>query len=711
MLIRDIRAVPVFRLLVGLVVGIMISRQIQASLTIILSGLFLFNIMIAAAYFGRIVKKPGHEWVVGLLIMFLYILIGLLAYHSADMEQEYPTGNYSGTFVAKVLNPPVIKEKTIRLEVQIIDKIDTGIKWCNGIHTIVYIESSGIKTYPCFPDKFVFRGELRKPESPANPGEFNYAGFLKSKKIFFVAYIKSDDWRIIGRDAKFSIMKFAIQTREWLWNKISSVEPENPNLNVLYALALGARDLLDKETTESYAASGTTHVLSVSGLHVGLIWMIISRILLFLKRIPFGNHLYLFFGFILLWLYALITGMSPPVVRSTIMFSLIILAKEIHRETSIFNSIFIAAFFSLVFMPDWLYNAGFQLSYSAVFGIVFFQPKIVALFSSRFRLVKWLWELTAVSLAAQLGTISISIYYFHRFPPYFLPANLFVIPLVTIILAFFLLQVVTVLLPVIFVFISKLVFFLVGIMNFIVKIVGNLPAPNYLDCIFLSREQMWLLIVIIILTGIFIRYRYNLSLVINIFCLLLFILIGNIRIWNRDHNEFMVVYKVSNDFVVGMYSKGKGVLFINTNDHEGIYRKLNTCCSGFHYQHSVISPEIIFFDSPPISSNSFVQIIPLPGEKNYFCRFMNKRIILLNDPSCFNSTGTGKTLIADYIIIGGRRKIDEEIFLKRFSCERLIMSSSIPSYIRENFPRNISGGSELIFDCRVNGAWILSRKL
>jgi hypothetical protein len=172
-----------------------------------------------------------------------------------------------------------------------------------------------------------------------------------------------------------------------------------------------------------------------------------------------------------------------------------------------------------------------------------------------------------------------------------------------------------------------------------------------------------------------------------------------------------VVYKVSDDFVVGMYSQGKGVLIVNANDRENIYKKLNTCCSGFHYQHMIASREIIFLDTMKYSPGCFIQPIRLPGENNYYCRFMDKGIILLNDPSYFNSTSSDKTLKADYIIMGGKNKADEEILFKSISCENLILSSAIPNYIRYSFFSILSGRPEFIFDTRVGGAWMLSGKV
>jgi competence protein ComEC len=303
-LIKDIRAVPVFRLLCGLLGGILLSRQININLTILLSGLGFLIFAMAAVYFGRVIRKPGHEWFNGFMITLFYILLGFVANHAALKDWKFASEPISGTFTANVLSSPVLKEKSTRIEVEILNRVDTLSELYRGVRALIYIENSHDKTIPDMSDKFIFRGELRIPVSPANPGEFDYAGFLRTKGIFFTCFLKAGEWRIIGKDQRFSISNYALQIRQKLWNKISSVDPDNPNLSVLYALALGAKDLLDKDTMESYTASGTMHVLSVSGLHVGLIWMVISQIILFLKRLPCGVFFYFIIGFFLLWFYA-----------------------------------------------------------------------------------------------------------------------------------------------------------------------------------------------------------------------------------------------------------------------------------------------------------------------------------------------------------------------------------------------------------------------
>ncbi|MBN2807303.1 MAG: ComEC/Rec2 family competence protein, partial [Prolixibacteraceae bacterium] len=184
----------------------------------------------------------------------------------------------------------------------------------------------------------------------------------------------------------------------------------------------------------SFSASGAMHVLAVSGLHVGIIYLILKLLLKPLYRIRRMLMVNMVLIVAALWAYAFITGLSPSVLRSCTMFSFITVGEHLRHRTNFYNILATSAFFLLLVNPNILYKVGFQLSYAAVASIVFFQPKIAALYQPKHRVIKWLWDLTTVSLAAQIGTFPISIFYFHQFPVYFWLSNFVAIPAAAVLL-------------------------------------------------------------------------------------------------------------------------------------------------------------------------------------------------------------------------------------------------------------------------------------
>jgi competence protein ComEC len=224
--------------------------------------------------------------------------------------------------------------------------------------------------------------------------------------------------------------------RTSLINLLKKHISNDESVQVISALTLGYRKELTEETRSYFASTGAMHVLAVSGLHVGMIYLFLSSVFAFLKRTKFGNILFLVIIAGILWSYALLTGFSPSVQRATVMFTFILFGNSINRTASIYNSIAASAFILLLFNPKLIHEVGFQLSYSAVISIVFFFPRLEKFFSPKSKALKWMWQLLCVSVSAQLGVSALSVYYFHQFPSYFWLSNFLVVPAAYFILAF-----------------------------------------------------------------------------------------------------------------------------------------------------------------------------------------------------------------------------------------------------------------------------------
>lgn len=210
---------------------------------------------------------------------------------------------------------------------------------------------------------------------------------------------------------------------------------EGDEYSVAAAILLGYDDELPPELRQNYVTAGSMHVLCVSGLHVGIIFLVFSTILSFLDKYGAVFKILKFCILLLImWTYAFIAGLAPSILRATIMISFIVIGKIIKRNGVIINSIAASAFVILAIEPEDLFNIGFQLSYAAVIGIVVLQRPIYNVFYIKNKILDKIWELTSVTLAAQFATAPFTIFYFNQFPLYFWLSNLFMTPLSTVVI-------------------------------------------------------------------------------------------------------------------------------------------------------------------------------------------------------------------------------------------------------------------------------------
>jgi competence protein ComEC len=280
-------------------------------------------------------------------------------------------------------------------------------------------------------DELLIISKYLEVEPPYNPAEFDFKAWLASQNIYDQAFINQNHLIRTGKNIGNPLLKFALDLREKQVQKYRSLIKNEEAFAVASTLILGYRADLSKETLAAYSKTGTIHALSVSGAHVAIIYVVLDFLLLFLNRKRGLKIVKLMLICSLIWAYALITGLSPSVVRSAIMITVFIIAKTYSKNKNGYNILAFTCFCQLTYNPFLIWDVGFQLSYLAVFGLIYLQPKIYNLWHAKNKWIDKLWNFIALSIAAQLVTFPLSIYYFHQFPLYFLFGNLFIsIPLI-----------------------------------------------------------------------------------------------------------------------------------------------------------------------------------------------------------------------------------------------------------------------------------------
>jgi len=267
----------------------------------------------------------------------------------------------------------------------------------------------------------------------SNPFQFDYKLFLSRKGIHHRQFI-GENFQLIDSTASTGLEYAIAGLRQEIAQMLKSKIPNEQSQQIALALLLGQKKQMDPIIRESYTRAGVMHILAVSGLHVGIIYLLLIYMLKPLKLGKRKTRIYMIAVIGIIWLYAFLTGLAPSVVRAATMFSLLTFGLMRERKPSIYNILAFSAILMISLNPDVIYEVGFQLSYLAVLGIVLVQPFLERIWLPSNKILYYLWELTTVSIAAQLVTFPLSVYYFHVFPTYFLLGNLVILPLAVIIM-------------------------------------------------------------------------------------------------------------------------------------------------------------------------------------------------------------------------------------------------------------------------------------
>lgn len=290
-------------------------------------------------------------------------------------------------------------------------------------------------------DHLVLNIRPRQVENNGNPCEFNYRRYLEGQGIKYMAFFRPGDIREYRTGTRHTVRESSLIAAHAMIGAFRKAGLRGESLGLVTALTIGDKELLDREHLTSFSRSGAMHIMAVSGLHVGMISMALSWMLFFLR----GRLTVVRAAIIVpaLWGFAFITGLSPSVLRATIMFTFLQAGSLMHRPAASMNSLLASAFIITAVRPAVLFEAGFQLSYLAVAFIIAFYNPLYRLLKARNRIADWLWQMAAVSLVAQAGTLALTVRLFNTFPLLFLLTNIVVIPVSFIVLLLAMLLLVT----------------------------------------------------------------------------------------------------------------------------------------------------------------------------------------------------------------------------------------------------------------------------
>jgi competence protein ComEC len=478
----------------GIVFGLYFPKLLPVEIVIFLFTFLLIGFTGVAYLKWKSRLKYINIGFAGVIALFLAGYLNV--FYSTD-------SNYTDHFVHdqdtithyKVLIANQAQEKEsswkVEADVQAVRHMDNVWQPRSG-KVLLYFSKTDFSKPVQYGDVLLLAGSPQLLKEPSNPGEFDYKKFLTYRKIYHQQFLRKGDAVKIGYEPPSSIIAYSIMAREWADEALKrNVEGEQEQATAS-ALVLGVTDGLDNDLIGAYAATGSLHVLSVSGLHVGIIYWLILLIFKPLNKTTQGKWFLAIFGIIVLWVYAFVTGVSPSVLRAVTMFSFVALARPWGQKTNIYNTLAASAFCLLLYEPYLIMSVGFQLSYLAVVGIVYLQPKLSRLWEPKTWLWENIWQITCVSIAAQAATVALGLLYFHQFPVYFLFSNLFVIPLSFIILVLGIMVVFISAIAPVAVALGFLLQWIIWFLNYGVLKMEALPA-SLIDNVYITTFQCWLL--------------------------------------------------------------------------------------------------------------------------------------------------------------------------------------------------------------------------
>lgn len=653
---------PFLRILLPFCLGILLQWYFSIS-SYIIYGIIAFSLVsIIAFYFLSIKANYVLQFVKGGTYFLLIGGISMLLTHFNNTSlQKNWYGNYyepEDLLIVRIDEPPIEKNKSYKADafVEAVLRGDSVIATQGKL--LLYFSKDTATSQLNYGDKIIINKKLQPIKNAGNPGGFNYKRYAAFQQIFYNAFLKEKDWVTINQNSTSWFKQFIFNARSSILSILkNNVGANKDELGIAEALLIGYTNDLDKDLVQAYSNTGVVHIIAISGMHLGLIYVMLVWLFGKLPFIRNSKLLQVILILSCLWFFSLITGASASVLRSAVMFSCIAIGKNFVRQSSVYNSLAASAFILLCYNPYYLWDVGFQLSYLAVIGIVAFQKPI---YNSIYIKNKWvdnIWKLTAVSIAAQLLTFPICIYYFHQFPNLFLLTNLIAVPLSSIILYVEIALIALSWIPFVGTWLGKLTQWLVWLMNKIILFVNDFSFAVWDKLPSTIFTTILLYAVVICFSRWLINKRKN-YLKAFVLLLLCFVALQSLMNWQVKKQEKFIVYNVPQhqavDFISGNKYKfvGDSILLV-----DGILQN-------FHLKPGRIKLQLIN------RVDSFQHCF----EANNFYQFNNKKILLLDEPLHFDSLSVKVNV--DIVVVSKNPKLYIPQLASVFNCKTIVFDAS-----------------------------------
>jgi competence protein ComEC len=662
-----------------------------------LTGLFGFVFHNYLAYSCR--------WIPGVLVALFYVLSGyLLAFagnpgnHPLNLiHRKDPVGFCVGT----VTEPPRPGKRSIRFTLSLICVMGDRQFTRAGGKIIVYGKKDEHFPGLNYGDTLMIKTGIFPVSGPMNPGQFDYRKYLARNGIYHQAYLTAGNFHVLGPCKKWTVKRMAFMVHQRLAGILDESGLGERERATARALLLGDKSRIDEETYQAYSSSGTIHILCVSGLHVGVIYMILDFLLGFLsgsKAVKWGRYLLII---LLIWFYAFLTGLSPSVLRATVMFTILIMGRAIRRSTNIYNTLASSALLLLSANTSMLLDTGFQLSYLAVIGIVTLQPWIRDLLPVKGWLLKKIWELMSVSLAAQLMTMPLTIFLFHQFPNYFLIANVLVVPLSGFIIYAGILLFATYPVP----FLWKMICWIFGMMvkgmNEIVTFIEQLPYST-LTGLPLDAAGMVMLYVIILAATCLLVFRMKRALYVVLAAMTLLSGYKFYMSQRMNGQKELIIYSIPGSTAIGLFLERRGVFILDSALYDDPSR-INMQFKGHWVKRCIKGPQLVSLSVPVSHEIPFIR----DYHKEHLSLFQleDESIMLIGSRLNLKQMEDAPFRV-NYLLLRNNAPVSLKELIRVIDAECIISDMSSPRWRVKKWKEEAEGAGVCFYDTSEKGAFV-----
>ncbi|MEO9144157.1 MAG: ComEC/Rec2 family competence protein [Ginsengibacter sp.] len=652
---------PFLRLLIPVIVGVVLGFYCSPGIfLILLSGAFLFLLFIL---FSLMPEKIRYRFktIQGVILFVFFIVFGSFITRQKDIRNHTEWyGNYNDTgsyIIATIQESPIEKAKSFKAVAIAGSVINKGVQRETKGKILLYFSKDSASEKLKYGDRVILSKPLNPIKNSGNPAAFDYARYCALHQLFHQAYLKENEWILLkGRKTGYWL-SFIYGVREKGIAVIKKYLGDNSESSIAKALLIGYKVDLDKDLVQAYSNAGVVHLIAISGLHMGIIYVGLVWLLSFLPVIKKSRPLRIILTLVCLWFFALLTGASPSVLRAAVMFSFIVAGSAFGKRSSVYNSLAASAFLMICFNPFILWDVGFQLSYLAVLGIVIAQKPISNWLYFNNKIVTYFWQLAAVSMAAQLFTFPLCLYYFHQLPVLFIFANLISIPLATVALYGCLLLVLVSPINIAALYVGKAVFGVIWMLNQGVLFFDSIPFSVWKNVSISTVETFVLYGTLCSIVYFFLQKNkraFKMSLVFS----LVFLALKIDGSWKTHSQKKIIVYNIPTHKAIDFISRH---YFQFVGDSMVMQDKLL-------HNYNVRPARIAFrLKENTLTSNNFYK-------RDDFYQFYQCKLLMIDTLVKYQSPESKIAL--DYIVLSKNARVKIEDLEKIFDCKKYIFDAS-----------------------------------
>lgn len=685
---------PFYRLLAPLVAGIMLQWYTGFGITFLITG---FLIIVCAYLLFSLLNlewKFYLQWLQGLLLHAVIAFFAMVLVWTSDLKHANDWYghhmNDSSSFLIHIQEPVMEKERSLKTTGHIVAVINrNGLVKVKGRLLLYFAKDTGHQ-YVQYGDRIIVSKPFQPIRNSGNPGAFNYERYAEFQHLFHQVYLNKADLRKLPGDEKNLFMSFIYNARAYIIRTLRKyIQGSRQEKGIAEALLIGYKEDLDKDLVQAYSNAGVVHIIAISGLHLGLIYVMLTWLM---DKIPFirkSKAARVCLLLACLWLFSILTGASASVLRSAVMFTCIVIGKNYFVQSTVYNSLATSAFLLLCYNPYLLWDVGFQLSYLALLGIVALQQPIYRLLYCRNKWVEKTWSLVSVTLAAQVSAFPLCLYYFHQFPNFFLLTNLLAVPLSTIILFAEIILVAISGIDVPAFFIGKITGYMIWLMNGLMTSLNRLPFAVW-DNIYAGIHTTWVLYVLVFAVSSWLINKSKRAFYISAFCMFLFTSIHvfeRMKIWQQAG---VVVYNIPKSRAIDfIYRDTYHFVGDSMLEHEGLLKNFHLNPSRLSFHLSAKS------DSLPVLYRN--------GNMVWFC---GKKILLLD--TALNVERRQEKIRLDLLVISRNATVKIKPLLETFNPALVVLDASNSLWKIAQWKRECITLALPCFSIPERGAYVLN---